>query len=80
MNGNVPKFTKLLGEYLIDSLSFRDVVGDAKAENFYHGFVAALIASVRDTHWVDSNKESGHGLYDIILIPETRAWDSRNCS
>ena len=70
LSGDVPKFTKLLGEYLIDSLSFRDVVGDAKAENFYHGFVAALIASVRDTHWVDSNKESGHGLYDVILIPK----------
>ncbi len=70
LNGDVPKFTQLLGEYLMDALSFRDVVGDAKAENFYHGFVAALIASVRETHWVDSNKESGHGLYDVMLTPK----------
>lgn len=69
LEGNVEKFTAILGSYLIESLSFRDVVGDKKAENFYHGFVAGLIASVRETHWVDSNKESGHGLYDVVIIP-----------
>jgi hypothetical protein len=68
-NGEVDKFTAILGDYLLDSLSFRDI-GEKKAENFYHGFVAGLIASVRETHWVDSNKESGHGLYDIILTPK----------
>lgn len=69
VSGNVEKFTQILGHYLLDSLSFRDVVGK-KAENFYHGFVAGIIASIRDTHWVDSNKESGLGLYDIILTPK----------
>ena len=45
----------------MNSLSFRDVVSDEKAEHFYHGFVAGLIASIGETHLVDSNKESGHG-------------------
>jgi len=71
LSGDVLKFTESLGEYLLDALSFRDVVGDKQAENFYHGFVAALIASVRETHWVDSKKESGRGLYDVLLIPKT---------
>lgn len=70
LSGDVLKFTESLGEYLLDALSFRDVVGDRQAENFYHGFVAALIASVRETHWVDSNKESGRGLYDVLLTPK----------
>jgi ATP-dependent protease Clp ATPase subunit len=53
----------------MESLSYHDVVGK-KAEKFYHGFVAGLVASIRDTHWVDSNKESGRGRYDLILIPK----------
>ncbi len=70
LEGNVEKFTAMLSDYLMDALSYRDISGDKKAEIFYHGFVAALVASVRDTHWVDSNKESGHGLYDVMLTPK----------
>src|SRR3990167_1977300 len=70
VEGRVEDFTEILSHYLMDSLSFRDVGGDKKSERFYHGFVAGLIASIRDTPWVDSNKKSGRGLYDIILIPK----------
>lgn len=67
--GNVDGFTDSLGDYLMESLSFHDVKGK-KPEKFYHGFVAGLIASIRDTHWIDSNKESGRGRYDLLLIPK----------
>lgn len=70
LEGKADLFTQFLRTYLFNSLSFRDVVGENKAENFYHGFVAGLVASVQDTHRIDSNKESGLGLYDIILIPK----------
>lgn len=69
LEGEVDSFTEALGRYLMESLSHHDVVGK-KSERFYHGFVAGLIASIRDTHWVDSNKESGHGRYDLILVPK----------
>ncbi len=69
LKGDVDGFTETLGSYLMESLSYHDVVGK-KAEKFYHGFVAGLVASIRDTHWVDSNKESGRGRYDLILIPK----------
>ncbi|MBP9726701.1 MAG: AAA family ATPase [Gammaproteobacteria bacterium] len=67
--GNVAEFTVALGKYLMDSLSFHDI-GDRK-ENFYHGLVAGLIASIGESHWVDSNKESGYGRYDIMLTPKS---------
>ncbi len=70
VEGHVEKFTQSLQNYLIHSLSFRDVVGDNKAENFYHGFFAGLVASIEDTHDLRSNRESGDGLYDIILKPK----------
>ena len=68
--GNVEEFTYSLSNYLMESLSFHDIT--KKSEKFYHGFVAGLIASIRDTHFVDSNKESGRGRYDIMLIPKNK--------
>lgn len=73
VEGNVEKFTQALGDYLMQSLSFRDVGGDKKSERFYHGFVAGLVASLRDTHHLDSNKESGFGLYDFMLTPKSQS-------
>ena len=67
VEGKVEEFTKELGDYLMQSLSFRDVGGDKKSERFYHGFVAGLVASLRTTHYLDSNKESGFGLFDFYV-------------
>jgi hypothetical protein len=33
--------------------------------------MAGLIASLRDTHHLDSNKESGFGLFDVMLTPKS---------
>ena len=38
-------------------------------ERFYHGFVLGLLVEVRDLYEVRSNRESGYGRYDVILIP-----------
>jgi len=70
LNGRVEKFTEILADYLMESLSFRDVKSEKRAESFYHGFTAGLVATIRDTHWVDSNKESGRGLYDLMITPK----------
>jgi PD-(D/E)XK nuclease superfamily len=32
-----------------------------------------LIVSLQETHDVQSNKESGHGRYDVMLIPKDRS-------
>ena len=38
-------------------------------ELFYHGFVLGLIIELEKTHMVRSNRESGYGRYDVMLIP-----------
>lgn len=38
-------------------------------ERFYHGFVLGLLAELRDSYEIKSNRESGYGRYDIMLIP-----------
>jgi hypothetical protein len=50
-------------------MSYFDVKGNAP-EKFYHGFVMGLMVSLSDTHHVQSNKESGFGRYDVLLIPK----------
>lgn len=38
-------------------------------ERFYHGFVLGLLVELRGRYEVKSNRESGYGRYDIMLIP-----------
>ncbi len=45
-----------------------DTKGD-EPERFYHGFVLGLIAGLRETHVIYSNRESGYGRYDVTILP-----------
>ena len=40
-----------------------------KPENFYHGFVLGLSVELRKEYEVISNRESGLGRYDVMLVP-----------
>ena len=41
----------------------------SQPEKFYHVFVLGLISELRDTYEIKSNRESGYGRYDVMLIP-----------
>ena len=38
-------------------------------ERFYHGFVLGILVELRESYEVLSNRESGLGRYDVMLIP-----------
>ncbi len=65
------KFKKLVKEMF----SFMDV-GENTAENFYHAFVLGMLVGLKDTYYVNSNRESGLGRYDIILEPKDKTANS----
>jgi Predicted AAA-ATPase/PD-(D/E)XK nuclease superfamily len=69
--GNVEDFTYRLKEFLLESASFFDVKG-THPEKFYHGFVLGLIASLQERYTIKSNRESGHGRYDLMIIPKDK--------
>ena len=48
----------------------------SQPERFYHGFVLGLLVDVRDSYEVRSNKESGFGRYDVVLIPRQSGKDA----
>jgi Predicted AAA-ATPase/PD-(D/E)XK nuclease superfamily len=70
--GHIEDFTKRLKAFLLHSASFFDVSG-YQPEKFYHGFVLGLMSSLQDTYTIKSNRESGYGRYDVMLIPNDKA-------
>ena len=65
------KFKKLV----IEMFSFMDV-GENTAENFYHAFVLGMLVGLKDSYYVNSNRESGLGRYDIMLEPKDKNQNS----
>ena len=45
-------------------------------ERFYHGFVLGLIVELSGRFEIISNRESGFGRYDVMLVPSDREKDN----
>ncbi len=66
---NVTKLQKTIEDFMLESISFYD----AGNEGFYHGMILGLCAILSNRYYVRSNGESGHGRFDIQLMPKIRA-------
>ena len=69
IEGDIVSFSHDLQNYLETSMSYFDA-GREEPERFYHGFVLGILVALRETHEVKSNRESGRGRYDIMIIPK----------
>ncbi len=56
-----------LGELFRQIVSFHDIAKDPEA--FIHGFFLAMAANLSNRYLIESNRESGLGRADMILIP-----------
>lgn len=61
-------FSKLLSRFITQSMSFHDISAD-EPERSYHLFILGILVTLGHRYAVQSNKESGYGRYDIMLIP-----------
>lgn len=67
------EYMNMLTESLMSSFDTGENPNDFLApEKFYHGFVLGLLVELRDSYSVKSNRESGIGRYDVMLIPKNR--------
>ena len=66
---NTEKLQQILESFMLETISFYDTAN----EGFYHGMVLGLCAVLSSRYFVKSNGESGHGRFDIQLLPKTKA-------
>ena len=69
INFDYEVFEEIFIEYVERSLSYFDVSGE-EPERVYHSFVLGMLVALSNTHYVLSNKESGYGRYDVMVIPK----------
>lgn len=79
---DMPALEKHLSAYFMKTMSFYDVGGPqthqaAKnatsahtSESFYHAVMLGMLIYQQDRYDISSNRESGHGRYDLALVPK----------
>ncbi|WP_288619862.1 AAA family ATPase [uncultured Eubacterium sp.] len=80
LKGNVREMNAYMNEVALATFSNFDSgkhpSSKTQPERFYHGFVLGLLVELRDRYQVKSNRESGYGRYDVMLIPRNAADDA----
>jgi len=61
-------FGKCLKDMVLSVLSYHDTAGK-EPERVYHAFVLGLLTHLSDRYHIRSNRESGYGRYDVLMIP-----------
>ena len=56
--------------------SGRRASAEKEPERFYHGFVLGLMVDLKDRYIITSNRESGFGRYDVMLMPKVPGDDA----
>ncbi|OZG31799.1 AAA family ATPase [Rickettsia endosymbiont of Culicoides newsteadi] len=73
--GKIEQFKERLQELLLNATSFYQT-GEKKAELFYSGFMLGLINTLASDYIIDSERETGSGRADIMLIPRAGKQDN----
>ncbi len=80
INNRIPEFEKGFKQLVGDTFSYYDTAdvtdkyGDKliRSEQIYHVYTLGLLSILKDDFVIKSNKESGEGRYDIMLIPNDK--------
>ncbi|MEM7496164.1 MAG: PD-(D/E)XK nuclease domain-containing protein [Myxococcota bacterium] len=74
IGGDVAEFARHVTTLASNSLSYFDI-GGSHPERVYHALVMGMLAYLADLYHIRSNRESGKGRPDLILIPN----DPKRC-
>ncbi|MBS0621909.1 MAG: AAA family ATPase [Verrucomicrobia bacterium] len=69
IQGDIDTFSQIFQEFMATSVSIFDVPEDA-SEKIYHAFVLGMLVGLKGSYEVKSNRESGFGRYDVMLLPK----------
>ena len=71
LSGKIDIFESIFTKFALNSLSYFDVKGK-EPEKFYHAFVLGSMFHLNDVYEIKSNRESGYGRYDVMMIPKNK--------
>ena len=74
LQGSIKQMNLYMNDVALDTFSTFDTGSRPSArtqpERFYHGFVLGLLVDLREEYLLKSNRESGFGRYDVMMIPK----------
>jgi hypothetical protein len=70
LRGDAPIVERILVRMVSTNLSYFDTASP-EPERFYHGLVVGLLTSLSPRYDVRSNRESGYGRCDVMVLPRT---------
>ena len=79
LKGDKKAMNAYMNKIALETISYFDSgshPSQAEPERFYHGFVLGLMVDLRDRYVITSNRESGFGRYDILLMPKNEEDDA----
>lgn len=79
LKGDKKAMNAYMNKIALETISYFDAgshPSQAEPERFYHGFVLGLMVDLKDRYVITSNRESGFGRYDIVLMPKCEKEDA----
>lgn len=74
LTGDIKAMNHYMNKIALATFSYFDVGNKPseyiEPERFYHGFVLGLMVGEREKYIIKSNRESGFGRYDIMMVPK----------
>lgn len=75
LKGRLREMNIYMNDIALSTFSYFDVGTQpserSQPERFFHGFVLGLLVELRDIYEIKSNRESGYGRYDVMLVPKS---------
>lgn len=67
--GKTEEFERKLQKAIIEMASYHDT-SKTTQEVFYQGLMLGILSGLKDNYEIRSNRESGYGRYDLLIIPK----------
>lgn len=75
LKGRLREMNIYMNDVALSTFSYFDVGTQpserTQPERFFHGFVLGLLVELHDIYEIKSNRESGYGRYDVMLVPKS---------
>jgi len=68
VTGDIKYFETMFNDFVINMMSYYDIGAD-ESERVYQAFILGMLVNLSENYHVKSNRESGYGRYDVMIIP-----------